>query len=169
MADALCLPLKSSFCDAVISVAVLHHLSSELRRKKAVEEMIRVVRKGGRVLITVWAKEQEDQSLLAKWTPVGPTEEDQWVNAGGLVPTRSPRAEPLERIPEEMGSAADVDGQEYFVPWHVPYHRAEVNVTAEVNDGFGMRDDRKSAVVYNRYYHVFKEGELQRYVYLLHS
>ncbi|KAK9083581.1 hypothetical protein Scep_030052 [Stephania cephalantha] len=42
----------TGFVDAAISIAVLHHLSTENRRK-AIEELIRVVHKGGLVLITV--------------------------------------------------------------------------------------------------------------------
>ena len=60
VADAVNLPYKTGFGDAAISIAVLHHLSTEIRRKKAIEELVRVVKKGGLVLITVWAVEQED-------------------------------------------------------------------------------------------------------------
>ncbi|KAG5521811.1 hypothetical protein RHGRI_034140 [Rhododendron griersonianum] len=56
--------------DAAISIAVLHHLSTESRRKKAIDELIRVVKNGGLVLITVWAVEQEDRLLVNEWTPL---------------------------------------------------------------------------------------------------
>ncbi|CAA6664460.1 unnamed protein product [Spirodela intermedia] len=175
------------------------------RRRKAVEELVRVVRRGGHVLITVWAVEQEDQSLLAKWTPLGPKYDEEWVNASAAPQPRSPSsALSLESIPEahehpparwvsgpspslipskgiigdaekpdgpraegtEMGLPDDdVEQQEYFVPWHLPYHRAEVGgASAAIASGFAKKDDQKGAVVYNRYYHVFKEGELQRLV-----
>ncbi|CAI7840452.1 unnamed protein product [Closterium sp. NIES-54] len=79
VADTLSLPLASSRFDAVISVAVLHHLSSETRRKHALREMLRVVKKGGRVLVTVWAREQENPGLLDKWTPLIGRMADRWV------------------------------------------------------------------------------------------
>ncbi|CAA7401043.1 unnamed protein product [Spirodela intermedia] len=250
VADAVGLPFRSGYGDAAISVAVLHHLSTEGRRRKAVEELVRVVRRGGHVLITVWAVEQEDQSLLAKWTPLGPKYDEEWVNASASPQPRSPSsALSLESIPEahehptrsrarssssliplkgivaeepagpraqspslkpiiadtstaadekpdgsrvpspslipskgiigdaekpdapraegtEMGLPDDdVEQQEYFVPWHLPYHRAEVGgASAAIASGFAKKDDQKGAVVYNRYYHVFKEGELQRLV-----
>ena len=54
--------------------------------------------------------------------------------------------------------------QEYFVPWHLPYHRAEVSGASAcaLANGLAKKDDKKGAVVYNRYYHVFSEGELER-------
>jgi alkylated DNA repair protein alkB family protein 8 len=50
------------------------------------------------------------------------------------------------------------------VPWHLPYHRAEVSGASAcaLENGLAKKDDKKGAVVYNRYYHVFSEGELER-------
>jgi alkylated DNA repair protein alkB family protein 8 len=55
--------------------------------------------------------------------------------------------------------------QEYFVPWHLPFHRAEIGgaSAAALENGFAKKDEKKGTVVYNRYYHVFVEGELQRW------
>ncbi|KAL5559210.1 hypothetical protein UlMin_035421 [Ulmus minor] len=204
VADAVNLPYRTGFGDAGISIAVLHHLSTENRRKKAIEELVRVVKKGGLVLITVWAVEQEDRSLLNKWTPLNQKYVEEWIGPG------SPRARSpslpgspsfkLESIPEaeekilgervkdskeastgmlrETSSQSEEDQlasnvvtnidnqQEYFVPWHLPYHRAEVSgaSASALDSGLAKKDDKKGAVVYNRYYHVFSEGELERLV-----
>ncbi|KAL3688151.1 hypothetical protein R1sor_014460 [Riccia sorocarpa] len=213
VADALHLPYRSGFYDAAISIAVLHHLSNDQRRVRAVEELVRVVRTGGKVLITVWAVEQEDSKLVQKWTPLqgkyteswvddeevtshlkkssstssldmiqefdgnaegklddeeeflGEREEEQDGHRGGL----SSLAESEEQEPSDSNSlpaAGKVQEpqQEYFVPWHLPYHRAEVTgaSVAALASGFARKDDKKGAVVYNRYYHVFAEGELER-------
>jgi hypothetical protein len=56
--DALRVPVRSGAADAVLSVAVLHHLSTQPRRVAAVAELLRCVRPGGQVLIYAWAKEQ---------------------------------------------------------------------------------------------------------------
>lgn len=199
VADAVILPYRTGFGDAAISIAVLHHLSTESRRRKAVQELVRVVRKGGLVLITVWAAEQEDRSLLNKWTPLTHKLEE-WVGPGSPR-VRSPSTPTLRSISEteenfsgkrfnditeqtedelgmgsgstnEVGGSAvisgDADGsenqQEYFVPWHLPYHRAEVSghSASAIASGLARKDDKKGAVVYNRYYHVFTEGELER-------
>ncbi|KAG6399978.1 hypothetical protein SASPL_141466 [Salvia splendens] len=45
VADAVNLPYRTGYGDVAISIAVLHHLSSESRREKAVEELIRIVKK----------------------------------------------------------------------------------------------------------------------------
>ncbi|KAJ0240068.1 hypothetical protein HA466_0227580 [Hirschfeldia incana] len=186
VADAVNLPYREGFGDAAISIAVLHHLSTEERRKGAVEELVRVVKPGGFVLITVWAAEQEDKSLLTKWTPLSAKYVEEWVGPGS--PMNSPRLrnnpcfglesipesdvsvkeqKDLESIPESDESVKDEkvsNQQEYFVPWHLPYHRAEVSgaSASALASGLAKKDDRKGAVVYNRYYHVFSEGELER-------
>lgn len=199
VADAVNLPYKTGFGDAAISIAVLHHLSTGSRRRKAIEELVRVVRKGGLVLITVWAVEQEDQGLLNKWTPLPHKYLDEWIGPSSPR-VSSPRSFNLESIPESeesssresckvsheslgenpnrtikinnqedksmtcTGDASKQNRQEYFVPWHLPYHRAEVSGASAcaVASGFARKDDKKGAVVYDRYYHVFSEGELER-------
>lgn len=202
VADAVNLPYRNDYGDAAISIAVLHHLSTESRRRKAIEELIRVVKKGGLILITVWAVEQEDQGLLQKWTPLSHKYLDEWIGSGSPR-VRSPRSFNLESIPEseekcsrelckesgepldaklessvkisdeEKGASVTSDTgrcaenqQEYFVPWHLPYHRAEVSgaSASALANGLAQKDDKKGAVVYNRYYHVFSEGELESLV-----
>ncbi|KAL2630227.1 hypothetical protein R1flu_014913 [Riccia fluitans] len=214
VADALHLPYRSGFYDAAISIAVLHHLSNDQRRIRAVEELVRVVRPGGKVLITVWAVEQEDIRLVQKWTPLQGKYTEPWVDDENfkLHMKKSPSASSLDIIQESDGNGerqVDEEGplvgkrdgeeggrrdclrslsesdeqeisdssshpaaagttqephQEYFVPWHLPYHRAEVTgaSVAALASGFARKDDKKGAVVYNRYYHVFAEGELER-------
>ncbi|KAK1619874.1 hypothetical protein QYE76_025391 [Lolium multiflorum] len=80
VADAVNMPYRENVGDAAISIAVLHHLSTEERRRKAIEELVRVVKRGGLVLITVWAVEQEDKSLLNKWTPLCDKYNEEWVD-----------------------------------------------------------------------------------------
>ncbi|KAG5464097.1 hypothetical protein LSCM1_00277 [Leishmania martiniquensis] len=61
--DALRCPLRSGVFDAAISIAVIHHYASWERRKRAVRELLRLVRPGGgRVLIYVWAREQRGRT-----------------------------------------------------------------------------------------------------------
>ena len=58
VSDCLCLPYRSSVFDAAICIAVIHHLSTHERRCQALQELMRVVRPGGSVLVYVWAMEQ---------------------------------------------------------------------------------------------------------------
>ena len=62
-ADCMALPLRSSCFDAVICIAVIHHLSTEERRVEALKELVRVLCVGGRLLVYVWAYEQKRKKV----------------------------------------------------------------------------------------------------------
>ncbi len=53
MADACNLPYKDESFDAVMNIAMIHHLSTEKRRAQAISEMARVLKKNGNCFITV--------------------------------------------------------------------------------------------------------------------
>ena len=53
--NVLALPFKDNTFDAVISIACIHHLSSEERRLKAIHECTRILKKNGKLLISVWS------------------------------------------------------------------------------------------------------------------
>ena len=57
--DACTLPLRSVSFDAALCIAVLHHISSEQRRKQLAFETMRIVKVGGCALFYAWALEQE--------------------------------------------------------------------------------------------------------------
>lgn len=61
--DILSIPMLSEAVDAVICIAVIHHLSSQERRKQAFVEIYRILRPGGKALVTLWAKEQGNRDL----------------------------------------------------------------------------------------------------------
>jgi len=58
------LPYRDESFDAALSVAVIHHLATRDRRVRALRELARILRVGGRILITVWAKEQRHRKVL---------------------------------------------------------------------------------------------------------
>lgn len=49
-----CAASRPASFEAAISIAVLHHMSSLERRRMAVAEIVRMLKPGGRALITVW-------------------------------------------------------------------------------------------------------------------
>ena len=53
LADTLSVPIRSGSVDAVLSIAVLHHISTEARRVAALKELMRVLRTGGEMLVSV--------------------------------------------------------------------------------------------------------------------
>ena len=64
--DCLNLPYHSDRFDSVICIAVVHHLSTEDRRQKAVREMARVLLPGGSMLLYVWAMEQDKRKVSSE-------------------------------------------------------------------------------------------------------
>lgn len=74
-ANLLDVPFESDTFDNIISIAVIHHLSTEENRIKAISELLRVIKKGGKILITVssfefpFYKKMESltQDLMIPW------------------------------------------------------------------------------------------------------
>ena len=62
VADCMNVPLRSKSCDAAICIAVMHHISTEARRLRCIEELVRIVRPGGMINIQAWAMEQDEGS-----------------------------------------------------------------------------------------------------------
>ncbi|KAM3724300.1 Alkylated DNA repair protein alkB [Dirofilaria immitis] len=58
-ADILSLPFKNSSAGAILCIAVIHHLTTKMRRLRAIEEIIRVLKPDGQACITAWAYEQK--------------------------------------------------------------------------------------------------------------
>ncbi|KAL2096427.1 hypothetical protein ACEWY4_008575 [Coilia grayii] len=74
LCNSLNLPYRDGCFDAILSIAVIHHLSTKDRRIRAVKEMARTLRTGGRMMIYVWAMEQknrrfEKQDIFVPWNP----------------------------------------------------------------------------------------------------
>lgn len=66
VANVLCMPYGDCEFDNLICIAVLHHLSTVQKRKMVMEELMRVLKPGGRAFITVWATE----ACKPSWTIV---------------------------------------------------------------------------------------------------
>ena len=62
--NILDIPYPNNYFDNIICIAVLHHISKEEDRIKAINELIRVTKPGGRILILVWAMKQDPDSKI---------------------------------------------------------------------------------------------------------
>jgi len=55
LGDMCSLPFKDDTFDAVLSIAAFHHLATPERRMKALQEMLRVLKPNGKVIMSVWS------------------------------------------------------------------------------------------------------------------
>ena len=60
------IPLDDNSCDYAICIAVIHHLSKYKDRMKAIKELIRILKKDGIVMITVWEYNKDDKKRNKK-------------------------------------------------------------------------------------------------------
>lgn len=181
VADGLALPYRPGTCDGVLCIAVLHHIASPARRLALLAQLLRVLRPGGRALVTVWATEQENMRKVRSWQPISAGGAAADTAAGGPA---SGQQAGSTRPAAEGGAVASGD---YFVPWHLPFHRAEGAAAARAASSGGAAasgaaagtsppaaggaagaaaaaprlDSAKGAVVFQRYYHLFERGELE--------
>jgi ubiquinone/menaquinone biosynthesis C-methylase UbiE len=63
------LALEDEFFNAVYSVAVFHHIPGKKQRRELAEEIFRVTKKGGYVVITVWNLWQDKyrENIFKNW------------------------------------------------------------------------------------------------------
>lgn len=94
----------------------MHHLSTDARRVRCFEEILRVVRVGGRCSVHAWAEEQGD------------------------------------------GSRRKFGGQDVMVPFNA---RMDDLTQEDVELGGGSVVEKKGLVEFERYCHVYREGELE--------
>ncbi|KAG2373411.1 hypothetical protein C9374_012150 [Naegleria lovaniensis] len=143
------LPFRGEYFDVVISVAVIHHFATPERRMQAIRELFRICRKGGDVLIYVWAFEQQSPKKKSSATTATTSSEE--------------------------SSSYRYAQQDVFVPWHLqkqfdsttkkeshteqqPQTSSSTNIVPNVTQG------SEGEKVYKRYYHLFKKGELEQLV-----
>ncbi|THH18495.1 hypothetical protein EW146_g2505 [Bondarzewia mesenterica] len=133
--------------DYAISIATIHHLATPERRKAAVQRLLECISPDhGRVLIYVWAIEQDE---LSKRT----------------IPIHQPESAEPERPPTTKG-------QDVFVPWMLttdkprdkakgrkgPKTSSHVNAQTEKVENATTKEIEPKQ--FDRYYHMFAKGEL---------
>ncbi|GFS77327.1 alkylated DNA repair protein alkB homolog 8 [Nephila pilipes] len=139
-ADCLRLPFRNESIDAVICIAVIHHLSTKVRRKKAVEEILRVLRSGGRALIYVWSFEQESSDGQSKYLKTEKQTDRNVINSNDISSTEFQIFEKA-CLPVHKNKTS-FQQQDVLVPWK-------------------KKSKDSTDCIHHRYYHVFVKDELE--------
>jgi alkylated DNA repair protein alkB family protein 8 len=201
--DALQLCYRHGSCDAVLCIAVLHHISSRQRRLALLQQLADVLRCGGRGIVTVWATEQEDPTkTIQRWHRIQPAtsqgcqqQEEHDSQQRGLAHAAAAGQQQASKgvdgqadTQQQQQAGGVVEGPDYFVPWHLPFHKAgglaaaaQKQAAGAVSNADGSSstgsggskagasqgpskvavDTAKGAVVFQRFYHLFEQGELE--------
>ncbi|KAJ0063435.1 hypothetical protein NL108_002718, partial [Boleophthalmus pectinirostris] len=177
VSDALSVPLRTACCDACISIAVIHHFSTQERRLEAIKELVRLLKPGGQALIYVWAFEQEYNKQKSKYLKdskekqkptVSISTEQQTSNGQSSVQTIKRFEEDNENVSAMPSPKKVTQGklsvhtnrtafttQDLLVPWHLKDGKRAVEERKNVKE-------ETQVPVFHRYYHVFQKGELEQ-------
>jgi len=163
-ADSLRLPFRDGAVDVAISIAVIHHFSNPKLRIQAIKELTRITRNGGKILIYVWAFEQDgrkftQQDVLVPWHLQFKFEDEDKVNA--LIGKKSESGSVGERSQNDIKE--DVEEKKDDQPQSESQSRPQAQPQGgegEEEEDFQVNEGKKS-LVYKRYYHMFKSGELE--------
>ncbi|KAI0831372.1 S-adenosyl-L-methionine-dependent methyltransferase [Trametes gibbosa] len=157
--DVLDGPWRPGAFDYAISIATIHHLATPERRKTAVKRLLESIAPShGRALIYVWAIEQDE--LSKREIPA----------SSGLGSGEDPNGGP--EIKSTHSSARK--GQDVFVPWVLaapPELKSKSRRKGKSGSQASPEDKvmqggeaQASPRVFERYYHMFAEGELSELV-----
>jgi alkylated DNA repair dioxygenase AlkB/ubiquinone/menaquinone biosynthesis C-methylase UbiE len=138
VADCLMLPIKDNSVDAALCIAVLHHLSTEDRRLQCLRELARIVKPGGLINVQAWAMEQTEGSRR------------KFASTDVFVPFNA-QPKYLEKLTGNVSIARSEEANNCI---------SVAQLYAESYDG-AEYDERKGLVVFQRYCHLYREGELE--------
>ena len=152
VADCMSVPLRDDSCDAAICIAVMHHLSTTDRRIRCIEELARVVKPNGRIHVQAWALEQASDSRR------------RFAATDVFVPFNA-QPKYLDKVSESQGSSHAIESQSTNIgeKSSVPVVSASSKSAAELfSEAYEKADfdERKGLVVFQRYCHMYREGEL---------
>lgn len=129
-------------------------------RIQAIKELARITRKGGEILIYVWAFEQDgrkftQQDVLVPWNLQFKFEDKEKISKllSDKTDTSSNAGEESQKDPKENQSDKGKEEEE-----------EKKDEKIEENDEDFQLNEGKKTLVYKRYYHVFKNGELEELI-----
>ncbi|KAG9318719.1 hypothetical protein JVU11DRAFT_818 [Chiua virens] len=137
--DLLTSVLREQFQDYAISIATIHHLASYERRKLAVQRLLQCVSPvHGRILIYVWAVEQDE--LSKRVIPTDGSTEDSPSGKDVFVPWVMPQQSvpPNQSTKQPTKDALTVEGPVYRRYYHM-FEKGELTrLTCEAAQGIGL-------------------------------
>ena len=141
-------------CTFLMSISTIDNFFAQKRRVQAVDELIRILKPGGRGLIYVWALEQERNKEKSNYLKDSSCTADQTkerdvnnLTGNNENASSSVAQESLSSLPVHV-NRTQFKAQDLLVPWHL---RKNSN-------------NSSAPGTYLRYYHVFVEGELEALV-----
>ncbi|XP_065207939.1 alkylated DNA repair protein alkB homolog 8 [Planococcus citri] len=155
--DCLELPFRSNVTDYCICIAVIHHLATESRRIRAIQEIIRILRPGGQALIYVWAKNQLKDEKSSNYLKINRNKD---FAAGKVIEdTRSVEFKTSIENADEINGEKKTDVN-ISLPVHVnrtQFKHEDMLVPWKLK----QKQDESEVPTFLRFYHVFSEGELE--------
>lgn len=149
VADCIHIPIKDHSVDAAMCIAVMHHLSTVERRIRCLQELSRIVKVGGLINVQAWAKEQEETSRR------------KFSGTDVFVPF-SAQPKYLDKVNHKQGKSnlsslsSNGSGKEIV-------HDGVGRMYSDAYDG-AEYDESKGLVVFHRYCHMYRQGELEELV-----
>lgn len=144
LCDMSRLPFRAEVFDSVICIAALHHLTTSRRRQKCLSEMTKLMSPlGSQCLVQVWSFEQQlekDNPYLKKTSESTANEQTNGVEVSEHI-----------RLPIHKNRTPFIE-QDVLVPFHTKSSEKTLSSTS--------KGDEEKNNQQLRYYHVFKEGEL---------
>ncbi|KAL1517167.1 hypothetical protein ABEB36_000966 [Hypothenemus hampei] len=145
LTDCLSIPIRDNCIDGVISIAVIHHLANESRRLQAIQEIVRILKKGGKALIYVWAHEQVKNKQKSSY----------------IMQDRKNRKGTKEMNGQCLTSAQQVSLDSGNITLPVHSNRSNFQADDLLVPWKLKGDEEENESVFLRFYHVFKEHELE--------
>lgn len=123
LCDNLELPFRDQSFDAVLSTSVIHHFATVERRISAIRELARILKVGGKIVISVWAFEQKSRRFD------GNSSQDV------LIPWQSPQM--------KNTTASDEEEDDFLAPYHA-YNYTDDSIHSNSSRSLGDGDSSSS-------------------------
>ena len=179
--DCLSLPFRDKVANLCVCIAVIHHLSTEERRRKVIKEIARTLKSGSKskALIYAWAKEQEKDSIPSSYLKQRPqhvksTSSSNSINLEDQIPHDNSSDSQFPLVLPVHKNRTNFQHNDLLVPWKTKSRdevtSCQAHLTAQTSPENEIAENRNQVArveepqTFHRFYHVFEEGELEKLV-----